>query len=111
LPSARSHLDACRLDLRHIEYASVRKQLSQKISELLGHKGAVKCVALSANGKRLYSGGDKTIKLWDLETGKDILPLRGHFEWVSCLALSPDGQRLYSRSEDTTIRAWDLGER
>ena len=60
---------------------------------LRGHAGEVTSLALSSDGKRLFSGSsDNTIKVWDLEAGKEILTLRGHTEWVSSLALSPGRQ-------------------
>src|SRR5262249_17519155 len=55
--------------------------------------------------------GDKTsgvIKVWDLDSGKNILTLSGHNGPVTSLALSGDGERLFSGSEDTTIKVWDL---
>jgi len=51
---------------------------------------------------------DNTIKVWDLEAGKEALTLRGHTNWVSRLALSSDGKRLVSGSYDQTIKVWDL---
>jgi WD40 repeat protein len=64
---------------------------------------------LSADGKRLFSGSwDKTIKVWDLEAGKETLTLRGHTAGINSLALSGDGKRLFSGSGDTTIKVWDL---
>jgi WD40 repeat protein len=36
-----------------------------------GHTASVSCVAISPDGKHIVSGsGDKTIKLWDVKTGK-----------------------------------------
>jgi WD40 repeat protein len=38
---------------------------------LRGHTKDVSSLALSGDGKRLFSGsGDNTIKVWDLEAGK-----------------------------------------
>src|SRR5262249_45088604 len=47
-----------------------------------------------------------TAKLWDVETGFEILTLRGHRSSVWCLAFSPDG-RLATASLDRSVRIWD----
>ncbi len=66
-------------------------------------------LALSGDGKRLFSGSaDSTIKVWDLESGKETLTLRGHTLEVFSLALSTDGKRLFSGSGDGTIKVWDV---
>jgi WD40 repeat protein len=62
------------------------------------------------DGKHLFSSGsnDATIKVWDLETGKETLTLRGHTHSVTSLALSVDGKRLFSGGgfQDSTIKVW-----
>jgi hypothetical protein len=64
----------------------------------------VSSLALSVDGKRLFSGSeDRTIKVWDLEAGKEILTLRGHTGEVLSLPLSGYGKRLVSGSQDKTI--------
>jgi WD40 repeat protein len=51
---------------------------------------------------------DKTIRLWDAETGDAITkPLKGHTNKVNSVAFSPDGFRIVSGSLDSTIRLWD----
>jgi WD40 repeat protein len=56
-------------------------------------------LAPAADGKRLFSASfDKTIKAWDLESGKETLTLSGHTEGVTSLALVADGKRLISGS-------------
>jgi len=46
---------------------------------MTGHRGRVSSLTISADGKRLVSGSyDKTIKVWDLDAGKEIRTLRGH---------------------------------
>src|SRR5262245_25280917 len=61
----------------------------------LGHQDSVWALAVSPDGSRLLSsGGDRTVRLWDVETGRELGQLKGHKHWgVFCVAFSPDGRR------------------
>src|SRR5260370_32393650 len=68
----------------------------------------MKRVADSGEGSLVVSGShDKTVKVWDAGTGKDLLTLQGHTDWVSSVAVSGDGRRIVSGSHDKTVKVWD----
>jgi Tol biopolymer transport system component len=78
-------------------------------TNLKGHTRGVAFVAYSPDGKTLASGSlDKTIKLWDVATGKEQATLKGHTDGVRSVAYSPDGKTLASGSDDQTIKLWDV---
>jgi WD40 repeat protein len=52
------------------------------------------------------AGEDQTIRIWDVETGMELLALRGHAKRVLFLAFSRDGRLLISGSKDRIVRAW-----
>ena len=76
---------------------------------LFGHEDAVLSAAFSPDGKRIVTAScDKTARLWDAETGKQIgAPLVGHKGYVTSAAFSPDGKRIVTASCDKTARLWD----
>ena len=103
----RARLTRDRDEVVHPEHR--RNATGRENLTLQGHAGAVFCLVLSTDGKRLYSGSqDSTIKVWDLGAGKETLTLSGHTAQVSSLVLSADGKRLYSGSDDRSIKVWDL---
>ena len=62
---------------------------------LIGHKKDVYAVAFSADSRLLASASaDKSNKLWNVASGREIRTLSGHRNWVSTLAFSPDGRLL-----------------
>jgi WD40 repeat protein len=79
-------------------------------AELIGHLGAVTCVAYSPGGRWIASGSDdRTVRLWDPETGLE--QGIGEFDTqVKALTFTPDGRRLVSGNASTSCFLLDLGQ-
>jgi len=79
---------------------------------LSGHSEPVACVVLSSDGQfALSASWDKTLRLWDLNTGASVRTFQGHGKDVNSVAFSGDNRQIVSGSRDKTIKLWNtLGE-
>jgi WD40 repeat protein len=68
----------------------------------------VDCLSFSRDGELLASGGDGTIRLWNVESASCILILQEEDRVVESLTFSPDGRTLASGTWGNVIRLWDL---
>jgi len=74
-----------------------------------GHLGAVKVVGFSPDGKYIITGGrDKTAKLWEVSTGREMRTFQGHNGTVQALCFSTDGKLIATGSTDKTVKLWDV---
>ncbi len=80
---------------------------------LAGHDNSVRNIDVSPGGpgvaSRIASAGwDETAKIWDTETGENLLTLTGHKGSVAAVEFSPNGRHLATASRDGTVKFWNI---
>lgn len=83
------------------------------LKQLLDAEDEVLCLSLSADGKKLATGGcDRMVNVWDISAGvlnaKAEPPIENHADWVFGVAFAPESKFLYTSSRDKTAKVWDL---
>lgn len=77
---------------------------------LQGHKGSVKCLCVTPDGRLALSGGtDKMLRVWDLNAGVCLRTIDGGTDEVTGVGVTADGRRAVSGGRDALLRVWDLG--
>jgi len=78
------------------------------VSPLEGHSATVSSAVFSPDGTRIVSASaDNTVRIWDSQTGAELIRLQGHTATVFSAVFSPDGTHIVSASADKTIRVWN----
>lgn len=79
------------------------------LADLIRTGDSVFAVAFSPDGTKLACAcADRSIRVYDVATLKEILTIEDHADWVIDVAWSPDGTKLASASRDKTSKVFDV---
>lgn len=80
-----------------------------KSAKLLAPKPLVCCAVFSPDGCNIATGSsDTTIRLWEIESQRELLCLSGHSGVVEKINFALNGRRIVSESSDGTLRIWEV---
>eukprot|EP00736_Rhodelphis_marinus_P008238 Rmarinus@m.27171 len=91
---------------RLLKGAQAVAPVSQKAlrAKLYGHSESVRAVAFNPTSQVLASASrDKSVRIWDVQTGECLREIKGHGAEVTCLAFNPQGSAIATGSKDRTI--------
>ena len=73
------------------------------IKNLKGHSHNILCAAFIDENRLMTGGADKSIRVWDTQSGSNVHTILGHTNWVYCLDVSSDGSSLLSGGGDNKL--------
>ena len=75
---------------------------------LNNHDHDIISISCCPNNKFIASASvDKTVKIWDNKSGRELKTLSDHTDQVHCVSFSHDGKMIVSAGSDQTIKIWN----
>lgn len=83
----------------------------KKVATFNGHTRSILWLGFSSNQQYLISTSqDRTVRLWEWQTGLEKVVLRGHVGKLTTVDFAPENGKLVTASQDQELRVWDWNE-
>ena len=90
------------------ENALHRALLASRVQLRLETTGPLSSAVFSPDGAQIATGSlDNVVRVWDAQTGRELLSMHGHTARINQVSFSPDGRHLASASDDRSAVIWD----
>ncbi|PCG89584.1 Hypothetical protein PENO1_103770 [Penicillium occitanis (nom. inval.)] len=108
-------LDKVRNKLRDLKYSAfdhlfrgLNPMVASRLPDPFAYRNATGYGALARGATILATEyGDKSVRLFDVETGRKVSVIKGYLDSVNCLSFSRDGKLLIYLADEKFIRLWD----
>jgi WD40 repeat protein len=116
----RTYLKAMKHSQKHISfavfslilflsYSAASGALPLETVMKTGHADSIRTLCFSRDGRFvLTASNDRTAKLWETKTGREIRTFKGHSSGVNSVDSSPDGKFIVTGSSDGSAKLWDV---
>ncbi|MGO9466477.1 MAG: WD40 repeat domain-containing serine/threonine-protein kinase [Isosphaeraceae bacterium] len=96
-------------EVRNFAWYYLRRLCHGEKRTLHGHEGPVFCADFSPDGRTLVScGKDRTVRFWDVSTGRLLRTITVSSDEVDAVAFSPDGRTVVTGGDDGQVQLWDV---
>lgn len=80
---------------------------NEPVGRMIEFSRSLRCLGMSPDGRMVATGvRDGSVGLWEVPTGRPLLPMLRHAGLVSAVSFSPDSRLLASASDDMEARIW-----
>ncbi|SIO60747.1 WD40 repeat [Singulisphaera sp. GP187] len=93
-------------------WSATRNGQAEPVRTLFEGDDSIFAVAFSPDSAHVAAAGsDRTIRVWNVESGKLLTEIDDHADWILGLSFSPDGRLLATASRDKTSKVFDWAKK